>query len=161
MSRNWFLTHKTLIFPMNFRRPLVLLFTMALALFLPGCVTLDPQESHADQRPAPERRYRDDSNQRFDPRYRDDHRRREDYRHRGDYRDREDRRPRDEYRRPEITRPREEHVPVIPGYKLVPGNGFAGPGYYYGPPHAPYHYEGRGVRFYPARESAPRIYRMQ
>jgi hypothetical protein len=38
------------------------------------------------------------------------------------------------------------------------GTGYAGRGYYYGPPNCPYHYERPGVRYYATREAAPREY---
>ncbi len=38
------------------------------------------------------------------------------------------------------------------------GNGYAGRGYYYGPPNAGYYYERSGVRFYRDRDAVPRQY---
>lgn len=47
------------------------------------------------------------------------------------------------------------------GYVLSPGMGYAGHGYYYGPPNSPYYYENPNVKFYPSRESFPRGYAYQ
>lgn len=41
------------------------------------------------------------------------------------------------------------------------GTGYAGRGYYYGPPNCPYHYERSDVRYYATREAAPREYYSQ
>lgn len=38
------------------------------------------------------------------------------------------------------------------------GTGYAGAGYYYGPPDADYYYEGSGVAYYPRRELVPSRY---
>lgn len=38
------------------------------------------------------------------------------------------------------------------------GTGYAGSGYYYGPPNSPYYYERSDVRYYATREAAPREY---
>ena len=38
------------------------------------------------------------------------------------------------------------------------GNGYAGGGYYYGPPNSPYYYQRSDVRYFATRESAPREY---
>ncbi len=38
------------------------------------------------------------------------------------------------------------------------GTGYAGRGYYYGPPNAPYYYEGSGVSYYKTRERVPQQY---
>lgn len=43
-------------------------------------------------------------------------------------------------------------------FVLSLGTGYAGRGYYYGPPNCPYHYERPGVRYYATREAAPREY---
>lgn len=152
---------------MNFHRTALLLSTLALPLLFPGCVAPYPESSYGEHRPPPGDRFPADSDFRHDPRYREDSRYREDpryregLRHRDDPRYRQNPRYREDHRRPEIPQHREDPSLLIPGYKLVPGNGFAGPGYYYGPPFAPYYYEGRGVRFYRTRESAPRVYRNQ
>lgn len=47
------------------------------------------------------------------------------------------------------------------GYVLSPGMGYAGHGFYYGPPNSPYYYENPNVKFYPTRESFPRGYAYQ
>lgn len=49
------------------------------------------------------------------------------------------------------SRPRSSFV-------LSLGTGYAGRGYYYGPPDCPYYYERSDVRYYATRESAPREY---
>src|SRR6478735_6369117 len=38
------------------------------------------------------------------------------------------------------------------------GSGYAGRGYYYGPPNADYYYEGQGVVYYPRRDLVPSRY---
>lgn len=38
------------------------------------------------------------------------------------------------------------------------GSGYAGQGYYYGPPNAPYYYQTPGVAYYRSRDSVPRQY---
>lgn len=38
------------------------------------------------------------------------------------------------------------------------GTGYAGRGYYYGPPNSPYYYQHSDVRYYSTREAAPRHY---
>jgi hypothetical protein len=43
-------------------------------------------------------------------------------------------------------------------FVLSLGTGYAGRGYYYGPPNSPYYYEGSNVRYYSTREAAPREY---
>ncbi len=43
-------------------------------------------------------------------------------------------------------------------FSLNLGMGYAGRGYYYGPPNVPYYYERPEVRYYRTRESAPRAY---
>lgn len=43
-------------------------------------------------------------------------------------------------------------------FTLSLGNGYAGRGYYYGPPSAPYYYQRPEVRYYATREAAPREY---
>ncbi len=42
------------------------------------------------------------------------------------------------------------------GFTLSLGTGYAGRGYYYGPPHSAYYYERPEVRYYATREAAPR-----
>ena len=44
------------------------------------------------------------------------------------------------------------------GFTLALGTGYAGRGYYYGPPHSAYYYERPEVRYYATREAAPREY---
>jgi len=44
------------------------------------------------------------------------------------------------------------------GFVLSLGTGYAGRGYYYGPPNSPYYYQRSDVRYYATRESAPREY---
>jgi len=44
------------------------------------------------------------------------------------------------------------------GFVLSFGTGYAGRGYYYGPPHSPYYYERDEVRYYATRDAAPREY---
>lgn len=44
------------------------------------------------------------------------------------------------------------------GFTLSLGTGYAGRGYYYGPPNSPYYYERPEVRYYATREAAPRAY---
>jgi hypothetical protein len=44
------------------------------------------------------------------------------------------------------------------GYKVTLGNGYAGRGYYYGPPNASYYYQGSGVSYYSTRERVPHHY---
>lgn len=41
-------------------------------------------------------------------------------------------------------------------FVLTLGNGYAGRGYYYGPPNATYYYERSGVRYFRSRDSVPR-----
>jgi len=43
-------------------------------------------------------------------------------------------------------------------FALTLGTGYAGRGYYYGPPNSEYYYEGPEVRYYATREAAPREY---
>jgi len=43
-------------------------------------------------------------------------------------------------------------------FTLTLGTGYAGRGYYYGPPNSEYYYEGPEVRYYATREAAPREY---
>jgi hypothetical protein len=43
-------------------------------------------------------------------------------------------------------------------FTLTLGTGYAGRGYYYGPPHASYYYQSPGVTYYNTREQAPREY---
>lgn len=42
---------------------------------------------------------------------------------------------------------------------LTLGNGYAGQGYYYGPPNAAYYYQGNGIVYYSSRDRAPSQYR--
>lgn len=42
---------------------------------------------------------------------------------------------------------------------LTLGDGYAGRGYYYGPPNANYYYQGGGILFYNSREQVPTHYR--
>jgi hypothetical protein len=44
------------------------------------------------------------------------------------------------------------------GFVLTFGTGYAGQGYYYGPPASNYYYERSDVRYYASREAAPREY---
>lgn len=44
------------------------------------------------------------------------------------------------------------------GFILSFGTGYAGSGYYYGPPNSPYYYQRSDVRYYAARNLAPREY---
>ncbi len=44
------------------------------------------------------------------------------------------------------------------GFSLTLGTGYAGRGYYYGPPNSAYYYERPEVRYYATREAAPREY---
>lgn len=46
-------------------------------------------------------------------------------------------------------------------FVLSPGIGYAGRGYYYGPPNSPYYYEAPNVQFFPRRENFPRGYAFQ
>lgn len=43
-------------------------------------------------------------------------------------------------------------------FTLTLGNGYAGRGYYYGPPNSAYYYQRSEVRFYATRAAAPRAY---
>jgi hypothetical protein len=43
-------------------------------------------------------------------------------------------------------------------FVLSLGTGYAGRGYYYGPPGVPYYYEAPGVRYYATRSAVPREY---
>ena len=43
-------------------------------------------------------------------------------------------------------------------FTLSFGNGYAGSGYYYGPPQSPYYYDRSGVHYYATRSAAPREY---
>ncbi|MDB6134909.1 MAG: hypothetical protein JWM59_3152 [Verrucomicrobiales bacterium] len=43
-------------------------------------------------------------------------------------------------------------------FGLSIGNGYAGRGYYYGPPHAAYYYERPGVTYYRTQAVVPRVY---
>ena len=44
------------------------------------------------------------------------------------------------------------------GFTLTLGTGYAGRGYYYGPPNSGYYYQRSDVRYYATREAAPREY---
>jgi len=44
------------------------------------------------------------------------------------------------------------------GFSLTLGTGYAGRGYYYGPPNSGYYYQRPGVMYYATREAAPREY---
>lgn len=43
-------------------------------------------------------------------------------------------------------------------FTVTLGNGYAGRGYYYGPPNASYYYQGSGVSYYSSRERVPQHY---
>lgn len=47
------------------------------------------------------------------------------------------------------------------GFTLSFGTGYAGRGYYYGPPNSAYYYQRSDVRYYATREAAPREYYRQ
>jgi len=49
-------------------------------------------------------------------------------------------------------------VKSLPGYIIALGNGYAGRGYYYGPPNTTYYERHRDVRYYSTREEIPREY---
>lgn len=53
------------------------------------------------------------------------------------------------------------HSHPVAKFKLNKGNGYAGPGYYYGPANVPYYYERPGVVFYPHHGAIPPQYRSQ
>lgn len=57
----------------------------------------------------------------------------------------------DRYRQEYSSHPRSTFI-------LSFGNGYAGQGYYYGPPNSPYYYERSDVRYFASREAAPREY---
>lgn len=63
--------------------------------------------------------------------------------------------PRDEGRR--------VHYMAFPqsGFVLSPGIGYAGRGYYYGPPNSPYYYETPHVKYFRRRDDFPRGYAFQ
>ncbi|RBP39787.1 putative peptidoglycan binding protein [Roseimicrobium gellanilyticum] len=82
--------------------------------------------------------------EKFDRDRHDDHDHNHDHHHHGN-RDRDDR-----YRR-YVASPRSTFV-------ITFGTGYAGQGYYYGPPNAPYYYQTPGVSYYRNRESVPRQY---
>jgi len=46
-------------------------------------------------------------------------------------------------------------------FKLSKGNGYAGPGYYYGPPNSPYYYQRPDVRYFANHGAVPRDYYSQ
>lgn len=50
-------------------------------------------------------------------------------------------------------------VRSVPGYVVAPGDGYAGRGYYYGPPNTSYYERREGVRYYSNYEDVPRGYR--
>ncbi|WP_395753447.1 peptidoglycan-binding protein [Prosthecobacter sp.] len=60
-----------------------------------------------------------------------------------------------------------EHTKVVylaaprSAYVLSPGTGYAGRGYYYGPPNSPYYYEGPDVKYFRRREDFPNGYTLQ
>jgi len=47
---------------------------------------------------------------------------------------------------------------AVAGFVLGLANGYAGRGYYYGPPNTSYYNQGPQIRYYATRESAPRAY---
>ena len=47
---------------------------------------------------------------------------------------------------------------AVAGFVLGLANGYAGRGYYYGPPNTSYYNQGPQVRYYATREAAPRAY---
>lgn len=47
---------------------------------------------------------------------------------------------------------------AVAGFVLGLANGYAGRGYYYGPPNTSYYSEGPQIRYYATREAAPRAY---
>lgn len=47
------------------------------------------------------------------------------------------------------------------GFVLSPGMGYAGHGFYYGPPNSPYYYQRPDVQYYPTRDKFPRDYSFQ
>lgn len=57
----------------------------------------------------------------------------------------------DDHRRRFFAHPRSS-------WSITLGNGYAGRGYYYGPPDAPYYYQGSGVAFYSSRDRVPYDY---
>lgn len=65
--------------------------------------------------------------------------------------DRHDHRHEDDSRRRFFAHPRSNFVVTL-------GNGYAGRGYYYGPPNSPYYYQGTGIVYYSSRERVPRQY---
>ena len=59
------------------------------------------------------------------------------------------------------NKPKDQAHPVYlthPGskFKLSKGNGYAGPGYYYGPPNSPYYYQRPDVRYFANHGAIPR-----
>jgi hypothetical protein len=46
-------------------------------------------------------------------------------------------------------------------FVLSPGNGYAGRGYYYGPPNSPYYYQRPDVKYFVRREHFPKGYALQ
>ena len=47
---------------------------------------------------------------------------------------------------------------AVAGFVLGLSNGYAGRGYYYGPPNTSYYNQGPQIRYYATREAAPRAY---
>ena len=47
---------------------------------------------------------------------------------------------------------------AVAGFVLGLANGYAGRGYYYGPPNTAYYNQGPQIRYYATREAAPRAY---
>ncbi len=43
-------------------------------------------------------------------------------------------------------------------FTITLGSGYAGRGYYYGPPNMPYYYQGSGISYYSTRERVPNHY---
>lgn len=62
--------------------------------------------------------------------------------------DRHDHRHDDNDRRRFFAQPRTS-------FTITLGNGYAGRGYYYGPPNCPYYYQGSGIVYYSSRERVP------
>lgn len=53
------------------------------------------------------------------------------------------------------------HGHPVAKFQLNKGNGYAGQGYYYGPPNAPYYYQRPGVSYYAKHGAIPRQYQNQ
>lgn len=76
-----------------------------------------------------------------------------------DFRDRRDNHDRDnDHGHDRDERVRYYHARPRTTFSLNLGTGYAGRGYYYGPPNVPYYYERSDVRYYRTREAAPREY---